>query len=454
MDKIWTGRFSKELDETAARFNNSLPVDKRMYREDILGSIAHAAMLGQQEIISEADAEAIIGGLEGILNDIDSGRLVIGGAAEDIHSFVEAELTQRIGDPGRRLHTGRSRNDQVATDLRLYLRERCAGLQELLEALIRTLVQKAEEYSDAIMPGYTHLQRAQPLMFGHHLLAYCQMFRRDLGRFRDAAARMNCCPLGAGALAGTTFPIDRDLTCDMLGFDEPCANSMDAVSDRDFCLELAAACSIAMAHLSRLAEELILWCSWEFRFVRLDDAFATGSSMMPQKKNPDMAELIRGKTGRVYGRTVSLLTMVKGLPLTYNKDLQEDKEAIFDCFDTLEDCLRVTEPMLATMTADRQRMRQAAAEGFINATDLADYLVGKGLPFRTAYKLVGQLVARCEQEHTTLEQLPLSVYREYDAAFDEDLYAAIDLDACAARRRSLGGGSRDSVLAQLEELQL
>ena len=454
MDKIWTGRFSKELDETAARFNNSLPVDKRMYREDILGSIAHAAMLGQQEIISQEDAEAIIAGLEGILSDIEEGKLVIAGAAEDIHSFVEAQLTERIGDPGRRLHTGRSRNDQVATDLRMYLRKRCEDIRELLEEMIRTLAAKAEEYSDAIMPGYTHLQRAQPLMFGHHLLAYCQMFLRDLGRFKDASARMNRCPLGAGALAGATFDIDRDLTSDMLDFDEPCANSMDAVSDRDFCLELASACSIAMAHLSRLSEEIILWCSWEFRFVKLDDAFATGSSMMPQKKNPDMAELIRGKTGRVYGRTMSLLTMVKGLPLTYNKDLQEDKEAIFDCMDTLEDCLRVAAPMVATMTVDRQRMRQAAAEGFINATDLADYLVGKGLPFRTAYKLVGQLVARCEQEHTTLEQLPLEIYKEYDDLFEEDLYPAIDLDACAEKRQSLGGGSHASVLAQLAELKI
>ena len=452
MDKIWTGRFSKELDETAARFNNSLPVDKRMYRQDILGSIAHAAMLGQQEIISEEDAEAIISGLEGILADIDSGALVIEGNAEDIHSFVETELTARIGDAGRRLHTGRSRNDQVATDLRLYLRERCEDIHALLEELIRTLARKAEEYSDAIMPGYTHLQRAQPLMFGHHLLAYCQMFLRDRSRFEDAARRMNRCPLGAGALAGATFPIDRDLTSDMLGFDEPCSNSMDAVSDRDFCLELASCCSIAMAHLSRLAEELILWCSWEFRFVKLDDAFATGSSMMPQKKNPDMAELIRGKSGRVFGRNMALLTMVKGLPLTYNKDLQEDKEAIFDCMDTLADCLRVAAPMIATMTADRQRMRQAAAEGFINATDLADYLVGKGLPFRTAYKLVGELVARCEQEGTTLERLPLSVYREYSDLFGEDLYPAIDLDACAAKRQSLGGGSKESVLAQLQEL--
>ncbi|MBQ6535570.1 MAG: argininosuccinate lyase, partial [Firmicutes bacterium] len=315
MDKIWTGRFSKELDETAARFNNSLPVDKRMYRQDILGSMAHAAMLGQQEIISEEDAEAIVSGLEGILADIDSGALVIEGNAEDIHSFVEAELTARIGDAGRRLHTGRSRNDQVATDLRLYLRERCEDIYALLEELIRTLARKAEEYSDAIMPGYTHLQRAQPLMFGHHLLAYCQMFLRDRSRFLDASRRMNRCPLGAGALAGATFPIDRDLTSDMLGFDEPCSNSMDAVSDRDFCLELASCCSIAMAHLSRLAEELILWCSWEFRFVKLDDAFATGSSMMPQKKNPDMAELIRGKSGRVFGRNMALLTMVKGLPL-------------------------------------------------------------------------------------------------------------------------------------------
>ena len=449
MDKIWTGRFSKELDETAARFNNSLPVDKRMYREDILGSIAHAAMLGQQEIISAEDAEAIVSGLEGILADIDSGALVIEGAAEDIHSFVEAELTQRIGDPGRRLHTGRSRNDQVATDLRLYLRGRCEDIRGLLEELIRTLAAKAEEYSDAIMPGYTHLQRAQPLMFGHHLLAYCQMFLRDQGRFRDAAVRMNRCPLGAGALAGTSFPIDRELTGRLLGFDAPAANSIDAVSDRDFCVELACDLSLIMTHLSRLSEELILWSSWEFRFIELADTYSTGSSIMPQKKNPDLAELTRGKTGRVNGNLVSLLTMLKGLPLAYNKDMQEDKEAIFDSFDTVMAALTVCAPMLDTMAVNTDNMRRAATQGFINATDAADYLAAKGVPFRDAYKAVGSLVKYLISEGKTLENADISEYRRFCPAFDDDVFGFISLDACLKRRNSQGGTSPQQVALQI-----
>ena len=433
--KLWAGRFTAEAAKTTNDFNSSIAVDSRMAREDIEGSLAHAAMLARQRIISQTDGEAIRGGLRGILADLESGALTIDPQAEDIHTFVEAELTRRIGEAGKRLHTGRSRNDQVATDLRLYLRGQCAEACALLRGLMDALARKGAEYPGAIMPGYTHLQRAQPIYFAQHLLAYREMFVRDTGRLEDAAKRMNVSPLGSGALAGTGCPIDRDFTARALGFDGFTASTLDGVSDRDFCMELAAALSIAMVHLSRLSEELILWCSWEFRFIELDDAYTTGSSMMPQKKNPDLAELIRGKSGRVFGDLMGLLTMMKGLPLAYNKDMQEDKEAIFDAFDTVLACLGAAVPMLETMRALPENMRRAAAEGFINATDCADYLAARGMPFRDAYRAVGQLVSLCLAEGFTLETLPLARYREACALFGEDIHAFVALEACAARRQ-------------------
>ncbi|MCL2107461.1 MAG: argininosuccinate lyase [Oscillospiraceae bacterium] len=436
--KLWAGRFAKEADKTTNDFNSSIAVDSRMFREDIRGSVAHAAMLGRQGIISPEDCTAILDGLGGILSDMEGGALRVDPDAEDIHSFVEAELTRRVGEAGKRLHTGRSRNDQVATDIRLYLRGRCAGLRGQIEALITALEAKREEYPGAVMPGYTHLQRAQPILFAEHLLAYQEMLRRDIGRLDDAARRMNVSPLGSGALAGTGYPIDRAFTAGELGFDGYSASTLDGVSDRDFCLELAAALSILMVHLSRLSEELILWCSWEFRFIELDDAFSTGSSIMPQKKNPDLAELIRGKSGRVFGDLMALLTVMKGLPLAYNKDMQEDKEAIFDAFDTVGMCLSAAIPMLSTMRALPENMRKAAAGGFINATDCADYLVGKGLAFRDAYRAVGALVARCLKEEKILETLPLAEYREICPLFEEDVYSFVSLEACVNRRSKRG----------------
>ena len=395
MAKLWEGRETKAVDSAADDFNSSIRIDSRMYREDITGSMAHAAMLGAQGIIPAADAETIIAGLKGILADIDSGALAIDMSSEDIHSFVEMELTARIGDAGKRLHTARSRNDQVAVDTRLYLRGRGEATMEKLRALALALTEKGEECADFVTPGYTHLQRAQPISFGHQILAYAWMLLRDMGRLGDAVKRMNLSPLGAGALAGTTYAIDRAATAAALGFDGVIPNSLDAVSDRDFCVELAAALSLTMTHLSRMSEELILWSSWEFKFIELDDGYTTGSSIMPQKKNPDMAELIRGKTGRVYGGLMTLLTMLKGLPLAYNKDMQEDKEAIFDIFDTVDACLDIAAPMIATMRPLPENMKAAAAKGFINATDLADYMVKKGEPFRSAYKTVGRIVAHC-----------------------------------------------------------
>ena len=433
--KLWTGRFSKETARAANDFNASIAVDSRMFREDIEGSLAHAEMLARQGIIPGADGERIRAGLESILADIESGALEIDPGAEDIHTFVEAELTRRAGEAGKRLHTGRSRNDQVATDLRLYLRGQCEDVCALLAGFINILHAQGEANPGAVMPGYTHLQRAQPVLFAQHLLAYEEMFRRDIGRLRDAAKRMNLCPLGSGALAGTGYPIDRAFTAEALGFDGFTASTLDGVSDRDFCLELAAALSIVMVHLSRLSEELILWCSWEFRFIELDDAYTTGSSIMPQKKNPDLAELIRGKSGRVFGGLMGLLTMMKGLPLAYNKDMQEDKQAVFDAFDTVRACLEAAMPMVETMKVLPGNMRAAAAGGFINATDCADYLVGKGLPFRDAYKAVGALVAACLDGGFTLETLPLERYRQASELFDEDIYAFAALEACVARRQ-------------------
>ncbi|NMA38351.1 MAG: argininosuccinate lyase [Papillibacter sp.] len=453
MPKLWEGRTSKETDAAADDFNSSIRIDSRMYRQDIKGSMAHAFMLGAKGIISQEDAGLIISGLEGILADIESGSLQIDMSAEDIHMFVEAELTDRIGEAGKRLHTSRSRNDQVALDTRLYLRDETQAVIELLKQNMETLISRAEEFKTAIMPGYTHLQRAQPVTFAHHLLVYAMMFSRDISRLSDAAGRMNVSPLGACALAGTTYNIDRRLTAARLGLDDICLNSLDAVSDRDFCIELASALSLVMTHLSRFAEELILWSSWEFKFIELDDSYTTGSSIMPQKKNPDMAELIRGKTGRVYGNLVTLLTVMKGLPLAYNKDMQEDKEAIFDSFDSVKACLQILEPMLKTMRVKTDNMRKAAAEGFINATDLADYLVKKGLPFRSSYKIVGQIVALCIEKGLTLETLPLSKYKEYSDLFDEDLYNEIKLENCVSKRIAEGGPAEESVNKQIEYLK-
>ena len=450
MAKLWAGRTSGIIDAAADDFNSSIRFDSRMYREDILGSIAHAHMLGAKGIISENDMEAIVEGLGDILEGIEKGAIPIDPHAEDIHSFIEGELTRRIGEPGKRLHTARSRNDQVAQDIRLYLRGQCDQVSELLRKMCLTLCDMAGKYADTVMPGYTHMQRAQPVTFGHHLMAYAMMFIRDLGRIKDARTRMNVSPIGCCALAGTTYDTDRRMEAAELGFDGICMNSLDGVSDRDFCVELAAALALTMAHLSRFAEEIILWSSWEFRFVQLSEAYSTGSSIMPQKKNPDMAELARGKTGRVYGDLMALLTVLKGTPLAYNKDMQEDKEAIFDAFDTVAACLGVFTPMIATMKVNGENMRAAAAGGFINATDLADYLVGKGMPFRTAYKLVGEIVEECSENGITLEDMPLDDYLMHSELFGEDLYKAIDIDECVKRRVSEGGPGGDSVSRQIK----
>ena len=451
--QLWQGRFQKALDPKTNDFNSSIRFDSRMFREDIAGSIAHATMLCAQGIISSEDLADILEGLQAIREDIESGKLEIDPNAEDIHTFVEGELTARVGAAGKCLHTARSRNDQVALDIRLYLRKACDDLHAQLTELISVLCKKAEQYADAVMPGYTHLQRAQPITFGHHLLAYAEMLLRDKERLQDAKKRMNVCPLGACALAGTTYNTDREMTARDLGFSGAMQNSLDAVSDRDFCMELASMLSILMVHLSRFSEEIVLWCSWEFKFVELDDAFSTGSSIMPQKKNPDITELIRGKSGRVFGDLMTLLTMMKGLPLAYNKDMQEDKEAIFDAFDTVKMCLTAFIPMLDTMTALPENMRKAAAGGFINATDCADYLVSKGLPFRDAYKATGELVALCIQKGLTLETLPLSEYQKICDLFDEGVYEAINLDKCVNDRTSLGGPAPENVRAQVKRVK-
>lgn len=450
--KLWTGRFSKEIDSKTNDFNSSISFDKRMYKEDITGSMAHATMLGAKGINSPEDTEKILSGLSGILADIESGALEIDMTAEDIHTFTEGELTKRIGDAGKRLHTSRSRNDQVALDIRLTLRNECDALVPQLAELITVLCKKAQDYSTAVMPGYTHMQRAQPIVFGHHLLAYAEMFLRDISRIRDAQARMNFCPLGSGALAGTTYNIDREMTAKALGFDGVCKNSLDGVSDRDFCIELSSALSLVMVHLSRFSEEIILWCSWEFKFVELDDAFSTGSSIMPQKKNPDIAELVRGKSGRVFGDLMTLLIVMKGIPLAYNKDMQEDKEAIFDAFDTVRMCLTAFIPMIDTMKVLPDNMRKAAAGGFINATDCADYLVGKGLPFRDAYKATGQLVALCIDKGLTLETLPIEEYKAVCDLFDDGVYAAINLEKCVNDRTCLGAPAPENVKSRAVEI--
>ena len=453
MNKLWAGRFSKQEDERVNDFNSSIAFDARMAQHDIQGSIAHATMLGRQGIIEPAEAELIVQGLEGIARDLQTGALAIDPTAEDIHMFVEAELTSRLGDTGKRLHTARSRNDQVALDIRLYLRDQCQEIHALLLSYLDALTDQAAQHLESVMPGYTHLQRAQPITFAHHLMAYAQMALRDLQRLEQTQARMNIMPLGSGALAGTTYPIDRQLVKTLLAFDAVSANSLDGVSDRDFCIELASDISLIMMHLSRLSEEIILWCSWEFKFIELDDAFATGSSIMPQKKNPDVTELIRGKSGRVFGDLITLLTMMKGLPLAYNKDMQEDKEAIFDAVDTVKLCLSTLIPLLQTMRVNKENMRAAAAKGFINATDCADYLVKKGMPFRDAYKITGQLVAQCIAKQLTLETLPLADYQAASPVFDEDVYQAIALETCVKERKVEGGPSPEALQRQIDAVK-
>lgn len=453
MAKMWQGRFSKELDEKVNDFNSSISFDNRMYKEDITGSIIHATMLGRQGIISEEDSKAISKELTNIYDDIASGKLAFDPSAEDIHMFIEQVLTERIGEAGKRLHTARSRNDQVALDLRMYLRtcidEICGEIKEL----IAVLVEKAEQNTETVMPGYTHLQRAQPITFAHHLMAYVEMFKRDMVRMFNCFSLMNECPLGCGALATTTYCIDREFTAEHLGFDNPMYNSLDGVSDRDYCMELANAIAICMVHLSRLSEEIVLWCSWEFKFVELDDAYATGSSIMPQKKNPDICELIRGKTGRAAGNLMTLLTMMKGLPLAYNKDMQEDKEAIFDSVDTIKLCLTTITPMIKTMTVNKQNMLKAGKKGFINATDCADYLVKKGMPFRSAYKAVGTLVGTCVQKDITLDELPIEEYKNVCDQFDSDIYEAIDLINCVKGRKVTGGPAPEAVKAHIDMIK-
>ena len=451
--KLWSGRFAKDTDALVNELNASISFDQRLYREDIQGSLAHARMLGDCGVISAEDAAAIREGLQGILRDIEAGKVEFTADNEDIHMNVEALLTARIGDAGKRLHTARSRNDQVALDFRMYVRGQIPVIVEQLLELERVLCKQARRYQSAVMPGYTHLQRAQPISFAQHLMAYAQMFARDVTRLEDCGKRLNQCPLGSGALAGTTYPIDRFQTAAALGFDAPMGNSLDGVSDRDYALELLSDLSILMMHLSRFAEEVILWCSWEFKFIELDDAYATGSSIMPQKKNPDVAELVRGKTGRVYGDLMGLLTVMKGLPLAYNKDMQEDKEPVFDAIDTVEMCLPVFARMLDTMTVRADNMRAAAGRGFINATDCADYLTKKGMPFRDAYTVTGRLVAECAAREKTLEELTLEELRAVSDLFGEDVYEALKLENCMALRASFGGPAVLETTRQIEEME-
>ena len=449
MAKMWAGRTSGLTDKVADDFNSSISFDSKMYRQDILGSMAHASMLGYKNIISMSEAETLINGLESILNDIENGVLAFDENAEDIHMFVEQVLTERVGDVGKKLHTARSRNDQVALDFRMYLKVKIAEIKTLLKNLISAILGKAEEYYDAILPGYTHLQRAQPITFGHHLMAYAFMFLRDIDRLSDCYKRTDVCPIGSCALAGTTFDTDRKYEAEKLGFSAVALNSIDGVSDRDFSVEFISCCSLIMTHLSRFSEEIILWSSWEFKFVELSDDYTTGSSIMPQKKNPDMAELVRGKTGRVYGDLMGILTVLKGLPLAYNKDMQEDKESAFDACDTVTACLTIFEKMVSTMKANTENMKNAASKGFINATDLADYLVGKGLPFRSAYKISGSIVKDCILNGKTLESLSINEYKTYSDLIEEDVFVAIDLKTCVEKRISLGGTSFKSVKEQI-----
>ncbi len=441
MKKMWAGRTDGVTDKLADQLNSSIGFDQRFYKNDIEGSIAHAKMLAFKNIITKEEADKIVEGLQGILADIESGKLEINLSAEDIHMFVEETLTERIGETGKKLHTARSRNDQVALDLRLYLKEEIIKIEKLVKELVATIVLKAEEYKDTIMPGYTHLQRAQPVTFGFHLMAYANMLLRDAQRLNDCLDRVNCSPIGSCALAGTTYQTDRYYEAKLLGLESVCMNAMDGVSDRDFVIEFNAICSILMMHLSRFSEEIILWSSWEFKFIELSDEYTTGSSIMPQKKNPDMAELVRGKTGRVYGNLISILTVLKGLPLAYNKDMQEDKEGVFDTIDTVKLCLEVYIPMIKTLKANKENMLSAGKKGFINATDLADYLVKKGMPFRSAYKIVGETVRKCTERNITLEDLTIEEYKEISSLFEKDVYKEISLETCVNKRISLGGTS-------------
>ena len=451
--KLWSGRFGKETDALVNDFNASIQFDQRLYKEDITGSMAHAKMLGACGIISAEDTEAIAKGLQSILEDVEAGKVEFTADNEDIHMNVETILTARIGDAGKRLHTGRSRNDQVAVDFRMYVRDQIPVIIGQLLELESVLCRQAKQYQNTVMPGYTHLQRAQPISFAQHLMAYANMFSRDVTRLEDCASRMNECPLGSGALAGTTYPIDRWQTAKALGFDAPMSNSLDGVSDRDYALELMSALSVLMMHLSRFSEEVILWCSWEFKFIELDDAYSTGSSIMPQKKNPDVAELVRGKTGRVYGDLMSLLTTMKGIPLAYNKDMQEDKEPVFDAIDTVEMCIPVFSAMIDTMRVLPENMRKAAGRGFINATDCADYLTKKGMPFRDAYTVTGKLVAACTAQGKTLEDLTIDELKASSELFDEDVYEAINLENCMALRASYGGPAVSETTRQIEAIE-
>ena len=451
--KLWGGRFAKETDDLVNDFNASIQFDQRLYKEDITGSMAHAKMLGACGIISMEDVGAILEGLQSILEDVEAGKVEFTADNEDIHMNVEALLTARIGDAGKRLHTARSRNDQVALDFRMYVRDQIPVMVRQLLELESVLCRQARKYQTAVMPGYTHLQRAQPISFAQHLMAYGNMLRRDVTRLEDCLERLDECPLGAGALATTTYPIDRSRTADLLGFAKPTDNSLDSVSDRDFAIEFLCACSILMMHLSRFAEEIILWCSWEFKYVELDDAYSTGSSIMPQKKNPDVAELVRGKTGRVYGDLMSLLTTMKGIPLAYNKDMQEDKEPVFDAIDTVEMCIPVFSAMIDTMRVLPENMRRAAGRGFINATDCADYLTKKGMPFRDAYTVTGRLVAACTAQGKTLEDLTIDELKTSSELFDEDVYEAINLENCMALRASYGGPAVSETTRQIEAIE-
>ncbi len=451
--KLWGGRFQKETDTLVNDFNSSIAFDARMYRQDIQGSIAHAVMLGRQGIIEAGEADKIVAGLQAILAEIDGGGVEFSLENEDIHMNIEAMLTARIGDTGKRLHTARSRNDQVAVDFRLFVKQEISGIIALCLDLEKVLVKKAEAHLETVMPGYTHLQRAQPTTFAHYMMAYANMLRRDVKRFEDCLERMDECPLGAGALAASTYDVDRFATAAALGFRQPTENSLDSVSDRDFAIEFLSDCSILMMHLSRFSEEIIAWCSWEFKFVELDDAYSTGSSIMPQKKNPDVAELVRGKTGRVYGSLITLLTVMKGLPLAYNKDMQEDKEPVFDAIDTVRMCLPVFTAMLDTLTVLDKNMRAAASGGFINATDCADYLTKKGMPFREAYLVVGRLVSQCIKAGETLDTLPLKDFRAVSQAFESDVYQALELKTCVNGRKVYGGPAKEAVEKQIESIK-
>ncbi len=453
MAQLWGGRFTKETDELVKKFNDSLPFDKRLFEQDIRGSVAHAAMLGKQGIITDEETESIIEGLGTIKADIESGKLKFTSEYEDIHSFVEAHLIERIGDAGKKLHTGRSRNDQVALDMKLYVRDEIQETNELLKHLLTTILNVMKDNLDTFMPGFTHLQKAQPVTLAHHFGAYFEMFRRDQGRMGSILERMDTCPLGSGALAGTTYPLDRDFTAKELGFTCPTRNSMDGVSDRDYLIEYLSALSICQMHLSRFAEEMILWNSNEYRFVELDDAYSTGSSIMPQKKNPDIAELVRGKTGRVYGALVSILTTMKGIPLAYNKDMQEDKEVAFDSIDTVKANIRLFDGCVATMRFRKDVMAESARKGFTNATDAADYLVGKGVPFRDAHGIIGQMVLYCIDKNCAIDDLTMEEFKKFSDQFDEDIYDAVSLETCVEKRLTAGAPGRAAMEKTIAEAQ-